>query len=338
MYLKWTIKEIELKQKFSISRHSYSKRKTVIVELSHKGFKGYGEVSANSYYNITTNDIVNCLAINKDFIERIDFVNPELFWIQLKAILHDNYFVLSALDAAAYDLMGKLQGISIHQMLGASKNGYPTSYTIGINSLEMMTRQIRDNKWPLYKVKLGTENDIEIIEGLRKISNADFIVDANCAWGLNESIYKSKELKSLGVIFIEQPLKSDNYVEMEELSSKAHLPIIADESCIILEDVEKCAKVFNGINIKLAKCGGITPAMKMIEIAKNKNIKIMIGCMVESTIATAAALPLLSFADFGDLDGPLLLNDDLASGLIYENGLIKVPQGSGLGISVKEIF
>lgn len=336
MKLDWSVHDLELKEHFGISRETYTGRKTVIVALSDGQFTGYGEISPNRYYNLSVFDITNALESKKDAVEGLQFCDPKIFWFYLKKIFGDNYFVISALDIAAYDLMGKISGKNILKSFQGSGVRFRTSYTIGLASIEEMVAKVKKTQWPLYKIKLGTKQDIAIIHEIRKVTDAELIVDANCAWTAEETIWKSRELKEMGVLFIEQPLPAENQIEMKGLRERSFLPLIADESCVIEKDVSNCAKFFDGINIKLAKCGGITPAYRMIKEAKKRRLKVMVGCMVESSIAISGAVPLLRYVDYGDLDGPMLLQKDLAVGLSYENGWIYPGRGAGLGVELIE--
>jgi len=183
----------------------------------------------------------------------------------------------------------------------------------------------------LYKIKLGTSEDIEIIKALRKETDAIFRVDANTAWTPEQTLEFAPQLKALGVEFIEQPLKADNWDGMKQLKGKCALPIIADESCILEEDVSKCVNIFDGINIKLMKCGGITPALRMIEKAKKLNLKVMVGCMTESTIGCSAIAQLLPLLDYVDMDGCLLVDDQISKGITIDYGKVIYSKLPGTG-------
>ena len=334
MQLSWSVENLKLKEEFGISRGSFSEKKTVIVMLSESGFTGYGEVSPNNYYNVYLDTIVNALIVCKSKVEQLEFCSPENYWVYLKNIVENNYFILSALDMAAYDLMGKIENRSVHSYFSGEKRPVLSSYTIGLSSIEAMVAKVNQTKWPLYKIKLGSTNDLLIVNEIRKVTNARLIVDANCAWTAKETISKSKELLDLNVEFIEQPLSANDTVSVKHLRDKCYLPIIADESCVVEQDVDKCAKYYDGVNIKLAKCGGITPAFRMINSARAKGLKVMIGCMVESSIAISATLPLLKYVDFADVDAPLLISNDLSTGIKYDNGYITSLNGVGLGLNI----
>ncbi len=193
---------------------------------------------------------------------------------------------------------------------------------------------MKELPWPIYKIKLGTKEDIAIVTELRKHTDAIFRIDANCGWTVSETINNALELKKLGVEFLEQPLKADNWEGHKEVFKHSALPIISDESCIIEEDVAKCHTHFHGVNIKLVKCGGLTPARRMIREAKKLNMKTMVGCMTESTVGISAIAHLLPELDFVDMDGALLLSKDIATGITIENGIIKYSELNGTGVTL----
>ena len=206
-----------------------------------------------------------------------------------------------------------------------------TDYTIGIDTIDKMVSKIKEKPWPIYKIKLGTPDDISIMKALRAQTDAIFRVDANAGWNLNEALEIIPVLKDMGVEFIEQPLAKDDWEGMKILYEKSSLPLIADESCVHEQNVEKCHRHFHGINIKLTKCGGITYA-QMIDAARVMNMKVMVGSMNESTIGSTAIGHLLPMLDYVDMDGPLLLSDDIATGLTFSNGKVILSGQPGLGI------
>ncbi len=246
-------------------------------------------------------------------------------------------FAICALDLAAWDLYGKLKGRALYDIWSTSKENYPiTNYTIGLASIEEMVSKMKETPWPIYKIKLGTEDDVAIVKELRNHTDAVFRIDANCAWSAKETIMNAQQLKELGVEFLEQPLKADDWEGMEKVMHKSVLPVIADESCIVEGDVEKCGLHFNGINMKLTKCGGLTPALRMITKAKEMGLKVMVGCMTESTVGISAIAQLLPQLDYVDMDGPLLLKEDIADGIkILKDGQLIFPKLSGSGITLR---
>nr|WP_255723995.1 enolase C-terminal domain-like protein [Terrimonas ginsenosidimutans] len=196
-----------------------------------------------------------------------------------------------------------------------------------------MVEKMKEKPWPIYKVKVGTADDIAIVKALRENTSAVLRVDANAAWDLETALRLIPALKDLGVELVEQPLAKDNWEGMKVLYKESPLPLFADEACVFEQDVEKCRDHFHGINIKLTKCSGITPALRMIDKAKQLDMKVMVGCMNESTIGSAAIAHLLPFIDYVDMDGPLLLSEDLATGISYDAGKISYSGEPGLGIN-----
>jgi L-alanine-DL-glutamate epimerase-like enolase superfamily enzyme len=201
-----------------------------------------------------------------------------------------------------------------------------------------MVAKMAELPWPIYKVKLGTPDDLAIMEALRRHTDAILRVDANAGWTVEEALQKIPRLAALGVEFVEQPLARDDWAGMKILYKESALPLIADESCVREEDVEACHQHFHGINIKLTKCSGLTPARRMIEKARSLGMKVMVGSMNESSLGSAAIAHLLPELDYVDMDGPLLLKEDLATGLAISAGKVTIPRGPGLGVEFKGLF
>lgn len=318
---------------FTISKGTKTHQPTLVVELEHMGLKGYGEAPAIAYYNIPVEKMIADLERKKPFIEKFALTDPERYWHYLHHLIPDNQFLVCALDIAAWDLYGQLRKKPVYELLGLENcNGPLTDYTIGIDSIPRMLDKMAEKPWPIYKIKVGVPGDIEMIEAIRKHTDAILRVDANAGWTLDQALEKIPILKQLGVELVEQPLAKDNWEGMKLLYERSPLPLLADESCVKEEDVEKCRGHFHGINIKLTKCSGITPARRMIAQAKKWDMKVMIGCMNESTIGSAAIAHLSSLLDYVDMDGPLLLAEDLATGLEYDHGKYSLKSLPGLGI------
>jgi L-alanine-DL-glutamate epimerase-like enolase superfamily enzyme len=335
MQLQLSTYTLQLKHTFTISRESHDTQDTLIVHLSHQGKTGYGEATSNPYYKITLASLQAEINNIRPEIESFPFSKPEAFhaWLCDKNL---SQFALCALDLAAHDLYGKILGKPLYEIWGTNTSRYPiTNYTIGIDTIANMVQKMQEKPWPIYKIKLGTKDDVAIVQELRKHTQAVFRIDANCAWTAPQTISYASRLKSLGVEFIEQPLKADDWVGIKKVLQHSVLPVIADESCIVEEDVEKCALHFNGINIKLTKCGGLTPALRMIKKGRELGLKIMVGCMTESTVGISAIGQLLPQLDYVDMDGPLLIIADIAKGIrILENGEIEFPSLGGSGITL----
>ena len=324
---------LKLKHTFRISRKSIDFQPSLIVELQENGFSGFGEATSNPYYNITVEILQHDIEKIRDIVEATSDETPEEFWSKINRLLVENPFALCALDNAYNDLYARKKRKKLYELWNYEISNNPlTNYTIGIDSIENMVRKLKEFPWPIYKIKLGTPEDIAIVIELRKHSNAIFRVDANCAWTVEETLSNAEILKELGVEFIEQPLKANDWEGQQEIFKNSVLPIIADESCIAEEDVAKCHKYFHGVNIKLMKCGGITPGRRMITEAKKLGLKTMVGCMTESTVGISAIAHLLPELDYVDMDGSLLLAEDIASGVTIKNGKTYYAEGTGTGV------
>jgi L-alanine-DL-glutamate epimerase-like enolase superfamily enzyme len=326
---------LELKHTFTISRLSYDTQPILIVELQSEGHSGYGETTSNIYYKNTVDSMKSNLEKIIPFIESVTNETPEEFWSKAHQLLQHDLFVLCALDNAYNDWYARKKGKKLYELWGYSIDHNPmTDYTIGIDSIEKMVSKMKELPWPIYKIKLGTKEDIAIVTELRKHTNAVFRIDANCGWTVPETLTNAVALKKLGVEFLEQPLKADDWEGHKEVFKNSVLPIIADESCIVEEDIAKCHNHFHGVNIKLVKCGGLTPARRMIAQAKTLGMKTMVGCMTESSVGISAIAHLLPELDYVDMDGILLLSNDIATGITLKNGIIKYSELNGTGVSL----
>lgn len=327
--------ELPFNHPFTISKGTKTNQPTFIVKLDFFGITGYGEAPAISYYNIPVEKMVSDLELKKVFVEKFSFSDPDRFWHYLHHLFPQNPFLVCALDMAGWDIYGKLKKKQLHELWGLDTQHSPlTDYTIGIDSIENMVLKMKEKPWPIYKVKIGIEGDVEMVAALRKETDAIIRVDANAGWTLEQALQKIPQLEALGVEFIEQPLAKDNWDDMKILFERSSLPLIADESCVKEEDVIKCVDHFNGINIKLTKCSGITPAKRMITKAKELGLKVMVGCMNESSVGTAAIAQLAPMLDYVDMDGPLLLAEDIGEGVKFDFGKIIYTDNTGLGIQV----
>lgn len=326
---------LQLKHTFTISRESIDFQPSLIVELKSDGFSGFGEATSNPYYKTTVPVMMQDLEAIRNRIESTEDETPETFWSRIYPFLKHNMFALCALDLAYNDWYARKKGKKLYELWGYSPDKNPmTDYTIGIASIEKMVAKMKELPWPIYKIKLGTQEDIAIVKELRKHTDAIFRIDANCGWGVDETINNAIELKKLGVEFLEQPMKADDWEAHKEVYKHSVLPVIADESCIIEEDVAKCHNYFHGVNVKLVKCGGLTPGKRMIEEAKKLGLKTMVGCMTESTVGISAIAHLLPQLDYVDMDGALLLAQDIATGVTIKNGVIHYSELNGTGVTL----
>jgi L-alanine-DL-glutamate epimerase-like enolase superfamily enzyme len=328
--------DLPLRHTFTISRESTSVQETLIVELNDGKHRGFGEATTNKYYGMSLENMRAGLERVRSIVEAHSPLDPPALWEAVAGELEDCPFALCALDQAAYDLWGKQQGKPVYQLWGLSTDHIPDSnFTIGIDSIDVMVAKLKEMPdWPIYKIKLGTEHDMEIVHELRKHTNAVFRVDANCGWYADKAIALSHELRSLNVEFIEQPLPAGDWDGYQRVFAESALPIIADESCITEQDVAACHGYFHGINIKLVKCGGLTPARRMINQARELGLKVMVGCMTESSVGISAIAQLLPLLDYVDMDGAALLSQDIATGVRVEKGRCHYPNLPGHGVSL----
>lgn len=323
---------LPLRHPFTISRYTVTVQKTVVVTISDSDYSGYGEATVNPYYQSTVERLTQTLSAIQSAIDFNAGLHPKQMWEQLKPLVGEDYFALCAVDMAYWDFYAKKHHGTVRHFFSDAKARTPlTSYTIAIDTIEVMQQKILEMPWPIYKIKLGTEHDIEIIEKLRSVTNAVFRVDANAAWNAEKTIAYSKTLKNLNVEFIEQPLKADDIEGMKKVKQHCVLPVIADESCQREADVNLCCEWFDGINIKLMKCGGITPALRMIETARKNGALIMAGCMTESTVGISGLVQIAPLLDYLDADGALLLASDIADGVTFDFGQIRYAEHFGTG-------
>jgi len=307
---------------------------SLVVALELGPFTGLGEAPAIVYYKTTVEQMIVDLEAKKTLVEKFALTGPARYWHYLHHLFPNNPFLVCALDMAAWDLFGKMKGKPLYELWDTKWENTPvTDYTIGIDTIEKMVAKMQAKPWPVYKIKLGTDEDIAIVEALRKHTGATLRIDANAGWTTEDALAKIPQLAALGVEFIEQPLAKDNWDGMKILFEKSTLPLFADESCVFEQDVEKCHGHFHGINIKLTKCSGITPALRMIQKARSLNMQVMMGSMNESSIGSAAIANFLPQLDHVDMDGPLLLSQDMATGIHFDFGKVTLSGKAGLGIA-----
>lgn len=324
--------DLALSSPFRIAHGVRTVQPTLIVGLEADGYLGLGEATATSYYGKKVEDMRQVLEQLQTKIEAETIDSPEQFWDRMYPHLKAHPFELCALDVAAHDLYARKQGKPLYQSWNLDPSKAPlTNYTIGIGPIEEMVEKIKERPWPVYKVKLGTDHDLEIIQALRAVTDARFRVDANTAWTAEQTIALAPKFKELGVEFLEQPLKADDWEGAQEVFQNAVLPIIADESCQLESDIEQCHGYFHGVNIKLMKCGGLTPARRMIQQARLLDLQVMVGCMTESTVGISAIAHLAPLLDYVDMDGALLLKQDIATGVRIEDGKALFPDATGTG-------
>ena len=337
--MKLSIHDVHLPMRhpFTIALGTTTVQHNIIVALSDGTHIGYGEASAGlAWAEFRPEGMRAALEKARSMIESTDLDTPEEWWRQMQPALADNPFALCALDEAAHDLWGKRHGQPVWKLWGLDISRVPVSdYTIGIDPVEKMVAKMKEFEgWPIYKIKLGTADDLAIVRELRKHTDAVFRIDANTAWTPEQTITFAPEMKALGVEFLEQPLLRDNWDGMKQVMRDCVLPVFADESCQNESDVDRCAGHFHGINIKLTKAGGLTPARRMIQRAREHGLKVMVGCMKESSIGISAIAQLLPLLDHVDMDGAVLIAQDIATGVRLDKGRPIFPNLPGLGVQL----
>lgn len=327
---------LKLAHPFTISRGTMTEQNSIIVQLSGDGVSGWGEVTPNRFYHRSFDSLAETILSAQPLMKKYSETAPEQVWIEAMELLKDP-FAVSAIDIAAHDWYARRLGKTIWQRWGLSWDKVPpSSYTIAIDTTEKMLKKLQEKPdWPVYKIKLGTNQDLEIVRQIRSFTDARLRVDANCAWSVQQTIDFSYALAEMNVEFIEQPLAADAELsDHREVFLKSQLPVIADESCRIESDVSKCHGLFHGVNIKVCKCGGLTPAYRMLNHARILGMRTMVGCMIESSIGISAAAQLLPLLDFADLDGSTLLREDPTTGAKLNAGVIRLTGSPGHGASL----
>lgn len=332
MNLSYQVFDLPLKHTFTIAHQSRDIQDTIIVKLEENGLFGLGESTTNPFYGMTIENMSACLEEFRPVVESKFWNTPEQLWELGRDVFQNNPFAQCALDMAAWDLFTKKQSKKLYEYLQLNPEKIPTTnFTIGIDTVEKMVAKMKEVDWPIYKIKLGTNNDLEIVRELRKHTQSVFRIDANCAWTAEQAIRNSEELVKLGVEFMEQPLGKDDLEGMKEVFQYSKLPVMADESCIVESDVKKCHGLFHAINVKLVKAGGITPGLRMIREAKLLGMKTMVGCMTESSVGITAIAHLAPLLDYVDMDGAMLLAKDPARGVQITPEKVTFPDGPGIG-------
>jgi len=297
----------------------------LLIALTFNGVTGFGEAPAIHYYDVTVDGMIAQLISKIEVLQRYAYTEPDRFWHFCHHLFPDQHFLICALDMAYWDMYAKMNRKTIFELNELRWGQVPlTDYTIGIDTLDKMIEKVNEKPWPIYKIKMAGRQDLDIIKTLRQHTDAVFRVDANASWTLEDALAIIPELVKYKVELVEQPLAKDDWEGMKILKEKSVLPLFADESCVTENDVMQCCEVFDGINIKLTKCGGLTPAFRMIAQAKALNKKVMMGCMNETEIGSYAIAQFLPLLDYVDMDGPLLLDVPPLKLLGYHEGNVSI--------------
>jgi L-Ala-D/L-Glu epimerase len=326
--------ELRTRHPFIIARGGQSDYRTVMVRLKDgEGNEGWGEAAPTRFYGETTETVLAALdAYGTQLPEDpFDLEEAEQRWEQL---LRRNPAARAALSSALHDLVGKRLAVPLYRLWGLDPAKAPRStFTIGLDVPDKMRAKVREaEQYPILKIKLGTDRDVEILRTIRDATDREIRVDANCGWTLKQTVRMLPVLEEFGVTVLEQPLAPEQLDGLAEIRRRADIPLIADESCETAADIPRLVGKVDGINIKLAKCGSLREAIRMIAIARAHGMTVMVGCMIESSIGITAAAHFTPLVDIVDLDGAALLAHDPFVGATIDGGQVSLPSGPGLGV------
>jgi L-Ala-D/L-Glu epimerase len=325
--------ELKLTTPFRISRGVENTASNVIVQINHEDFTGYGEAAPDEYYGESQETVLACITTFAGNLGDDPFLHEDIM-SHLDHLIHLNPSAKAAVDMALYDLVGKMLNVPVYKLLGLNAKQTPrTSFTLGIDTPDNMAKKaLLARDYPILKVKVGTKHDIDNLKAIRDVSSAAIRVDANTGWTPKEAIKNINAFAPYNIEFVEQPSAARDLAGLKLIRENVPIPIIADESCVTVEDIPRIVGCVDGINIKLMKCGGLSHALKMIHTARAHNLLVMIGCMIESSMAITAAAHLTPLVDYADLDGNLLIDNDPYTGVTVEKGKLLLPAGPGLGV------
>jgi L-Ala-D/L-Glu epimerase len=336
--LRFTPYTLQLKHAFTLSTSTRTTTPVMLTEIEFEGVTGYGEASMPPYLGESHESVTR-------FLSQLDlsqFTDPFLLIDILQyvdSVMPGNYAAKASVDIALHDLIGKLVGEPFYRLFGLNPSKAPlTSFTIGLDTPEIIKQKVAEAEpYKILKVKLGRDNDREMVEVIRTQTDKPLCVDVNQGWkDRDHALEMAGWLKGKGVVFLEQPMPKEMKDDIAWLTERSPLPVIGDEAIQNIADLLNNKDVYSGINIKLMKCGGLNAAMKMINVARAFNMKVMIGCMTETSCAVTAAAQLSPLVDWCDLDGNLLISNDPFDGLKITEGKVDLPERPGIGVIKKK--
>ncbi|MEO7103288.1 MAG: dipeptide epimerase [Gemmatimonadaceae bacterium] len=336
MKLSWYRVSLHTRLPFVIARWGYSGHENVIVSITDDGITGMGEAAPNRYYKESADSVVAALEVYQPLIEKAQYWSLEAIDRTLADALAGNASARAAVSAALHDLFSRKLSVPLHRMWGLSPDATPpTSFTIAIDDVDGLKRRVVEAKeYPILKVKLGTDRDEEIVRTVREAApDKTLRVDANAAWTPVEAVERAAMLRDNAVESLEQPVAASDIEGMRFVRERCGMPVIADESCLISQDIPRLAGACDAINIKLAKCGSLREAMRMIHTARAHEMQVMAGCMIETSLGISAIAQLAPLLDAADFDGAALLADDPFSGVTIHGGQVALQNAPGLGVS-----
>jgi L-alanine-DL-glutamate epimerase-like enolase superfamily enzyme len=326
--------ELRTKHPFIIARGGQSDYRTAWVRLADQdGHEGWGEAAPSKFYGETAESVAAALEFYGSDLpgDPFNLEDAELRWATM---LRGNAAARAALSAALHDLVGKRLGIPIYRLWGLDPCMAPKStFTIGLDEPDRIKAKVREaEQFPILKIKLGTDRDLETLRAIREVTDKEIRVDANCGWTVKGAIRMLPILEEFGVTVLEQPLPPEDLDGLATITAQAKIPVIADESCKTVADIPPLVGKVDGINIKLAKCGGLREALRMVAVARAHGLMVMVGCMIESSLGITAAAHFTPLVDIVDLDGAALLANDPFVGAHIDGGQVNLPSAPGLGV------
>ncbi len=337
--LRWEKKHLNLYHPWTLSRNTSLYKENVFVYYEKDGLVGYGEAAPNVRYDETWQTTFDLIQKAEPFVVAADPWKYVDLGYKILSMQKGQNAGKAALDIALMDWVGKALGVPLYKMWGLDPSKTPiTTFSIGIDTPEMIKKKVKEAApYPILKIKVGKPNDEEIIKAVRSVTDKPLRVDANEGWKTKEeALKKILWLEKQGVQVVEQPMPAGSLEEMKWLRKRVHVPLMADESVETASDIPRLAGAFDAINIKLMKAGGIQEAMRMIWLAKSLGLKIMLGCMIESSVGITAAAHLSPLVDYADLDGNLLISNDPFVGVKVKHGKLILPDGPGLGVKPRK--
>lgn len=336
MEFSWKEITLTLRYPFILSDSVITEKKVVFAECSAEGLIGIGEAAPSSYYGETPQTVIAVFEKARPILGNIRFpFSVESLNDELLRSFPDAASARSAMVMAVLDWMGKKQNLPLYKLLQIDAAKTPvTSFTIGIDQPEVLAKKISEaENFPILKIKLGKgDYDYEILKTVRRHTGKTLRVDVNEGWNKEEAAKKIDWLSQQNVELVEQPLPKENLDDMIWLHQRSALPVFADENVLTIKDIQSVTECFDGVNIKLDKCGGLLEAVKMIRTARRNSLKVMIGCMIQTSVGTTAMAHLSPLVDYADLDGHLLINNDPYKGFAVDHGRIQLPSLQGIGI------
>jgi L-alanine-DL-glutamate epimerase-like enolase superfamily enzyme len=321
---------LHLRHTFRLARGASDTRDNLILEMEYQGLTGRGEAAPIARYGQNWQSAAEAAELMVDSLE-----HPKEFYDSANRLaIPGQPAAEAAVDMGLRDLVGKRLDIPLYELMGLDASATPpTSYTIGMDTPEIIAEKVKEaSEYEILKIKMGSDDDRQMLEAVRDMTDRPLRVDANEGWTLEGAVERLEWLEKMGVELVEQPLPAGDLEAMVELRRLSPLPLIADESVHRATDIPRLARAFDGINIKLMKCGGIGEALRMIAAARAHGMQIMLGCMIETSLAITAAAHISPLVDYADLDGNILISNDPFMGATLEGGRLVLPEEPGLGV------